>query len=147
MSPILRWFCAGVLVAVSLWVSFAFADCNTCTRTGPATYDCTAMYCPDPMLVDEWDAIQKGKNTTPVVVEPKTLDCLAQMEAAMRVMDEYLPRSVFISGYLTGMEETATIMARGKKKLEKFDHDRFSGELQKIEEQWATVKQECWSKP
>lgn len=140
MKPTLRWFCAGVLVAVSLWVSSAHASSGGLLfESSPQLKSCISD-----------GGTSRGSCGWEEV-------CVVEMEAAMRAMEPYINRwhisddgnMVWKGDDVNGAEFTTPFYFstdHDNPAMTRFFQDR-EAEQTKAFEQWATVKHDCWSKP
>lgn len=112
-----------VFWATAGWAEHVTSDgCNTCTQTGPSSYQCTAMYCMDAKELAEFERKMAAH---------KKDDCLAKMEAAMRAIEKEF------------------YYKRGEHMIFPFkpDHEPIPGDVGPLIQQWDAVKKECWRQP
>ena len=120
MSPLLRWFCAGVVLSVSLWVSCASAD---------------------------QDAGRQHRDGRPVEACLASMEAaMRAMDAFVpkRPTDNWLrigDTDDLVIHHCDDACQERRIIEQAERDLQAVKHE------QTVITQWATVKQQCWSQP
>lgn len=127
-----------VLLLLLTWAGPVGAeDCNKCVELGDSTASCTLLYCPNTIIS--------------ITSEPDY--CLAQMEAAMRAMEEFTPKPFNPTDMLLvdplvlnycSLDRTC-VAERELRNAQ--DNLALAKRRDQAMSQWAVVKRECWRQP